>query len=460
MWEANSNAIFKYFNQAWLDFTGRTQLQESVYGWTKGIHPEDNKHCLKCYFDAFTLQQKFTIEFRLRQADGKYGWLLNNGYPQFDIDGTFLGYMGACLNVTESKIATEIKRVSEEKFRTIATHPDYWEYWQGIDGEMIHVSPSCEKITGYHAEDFFSDSQLLKKIVHPDDALLMQQHLVKLNSPANLFLTEEIDIKIIKKDGTEVNIAHLCTPVLDDNGNLLGRRISNTDITERKKVETDLTKNERRYRGLLNNLEAGVVFHAADTAILMSNPKAAELFGISEDQMMGKISNDPQWQFLTETGIPLSIENYPVNQIIHSKQLLKDFLIGIHRPLTGNIVWLLVNGFPVLNNKEEVTEVLISFIDITERKKVEVMLQQTVEDLKASNSNLENFAFIASHDLQEPLRMVNSFLKLLEKKLEHQLNDTTREYIHFATDGATRMKMLIDDLLKYSKVTANKDEFL
>lgn len=252
----------------------------------------------------------------------------------------------------------------------------------------------------------------------------------------------------------------MCTPVLDDNGTLLGRRISNTDITERKKVETDLTKNERRYRGLLNNLEAGVVIHAADTAILMSNQKAAELFGISEDQMMGKISNDPQWQFLTETGIPLSIEKYPVNQIIHSKQLLKDFLIGIHRPLTGNIVWLLVNGFPVLNNKAEVTEVLISFIDITERKKVEVMLQQTVEDLKASNSNLENFAFIASHDLQEPLRMVNSFLKLLEKKLEHQLNDTTREYIHFATDGATRMKMLIDDLLKYSKVTANKDEFL
>lgn len=105
--------------------------------------------------------------------------------------------MGACLNVTESKIATEIKRVSEEKFRTIATHPDYWEYWQGIDGEMIHVSPSCEKITGYHAEDFFSDSQLLKKIIHPDDALLMQQHLVKLNSPAHLFLTEEIDIKIL-----------------------------------------------------------------------------------------------------------------------------------------------------------------------------------------------------------------------------------------------------------------------
>ena len=114
----------------------------------------------------------------------------------------------------------------------------------------------------------------------------------------------------------------MCTPVLDDNGTLLGRRISNTDITERKKVETDLTKNERRYRGLLNNLEAGVVIHAADTAILMSNQKAAELFGISEDQMMGKISNDPQWQFLTETGIPLSIEKYPVNQIIHSKPLL------------------------------------------------------------------------------------------------------------------------------------------
>ncbi|MEO6720630.1 MAG: ATP-binding protein [Ferruginibacter sp.] len=105
--------------------------------------------------------------------------------------------------------------------------------------------------------------------------------------------------------------------------------------------------------------------------------------------------------------------------------------------------------------------------DITERKKTEQQLQQLNKDLKAnaadlsaSNQELERFAYVASHDLQEPLRMVTSFLGLLNKKLAGKLDDTTERYIHFALDGAERMNRMILDLLQFSRVGTSKEDLV
>lgn len=108
--------------------------------------------------------------------------------------------------------------------------------------------------------------------------------------------------------------------------------------------------------------------------------------------------------------------------------------------------------------------VFILSVDITERKRAEQnlinankMLDRRADELQASNKELERFAYVASHDLQEPLRMVSSFLHLLEKRMEDKLDETSREYIDFAVDGSERMKKLIQDLLQYSRVGTEKE---
>jgi PAS domain S-box-containing protein len=103
IWMSGLDRLCNYFNQGWLDFTGRTLHQELGSGWTEGVHPDDLQRCVQTYNRAFDERQKFTMEYRLRRADGQYRWIVDSGVPRFLSDGTFAGYIGCCFDITERK---------------------------------------------------------------------------------------------------------------------------------------------------------------------------------------------------------------------------------------------------------------------------------------------------------------------------------------------------------------------
>jgi PAS domain S-box-containing protein len=143
--------------------------------------------------------------------------------------------------------------------------------------------------------------------------------------------------------------------------------------------ENRLLISEERFRSLVHNIRSGIVVHAADTSIIQSNAMAQKMLGLTEEQMMGKTANDTHWQFFREDGSHTPLEEYPINQVIATRKLLEDHVVGVYNPESDDVVWLLVNAVPEFNQTGELSQVIVTFIDISRRKKAEIALFESEE---------------------------------------------------------------------------------
>lgn len=150
-------------------------------------------------------------------------------------------------DVTDRIEAEQALRESEERYRLIADFVYAWEYWIGPDGQILYMSPSCERITGYRPEEFIQDSDLLVRIVHPDDRLRFSTHIcTELETNREC----KFEFRIIRRDGQERCISHHCYRVFSEEGVCRGRRASNIDVTEHKRIEAELREQHDRMASL------------------------------------------------------------------------------------------------------------------------------------------------------------------------------------------------------------------
>ncbi|MCF8167313.1 MAG: PAS domain S-box protein [Rhodoferax sp.] len=142
-------------------------------------------------------------------------------------------------DISERKGLQETLKESELRYRTVADFTVDWEYWILPNGTLRYISPSCEQISGYSAEQFYAHPELLTDIIHPDDMPLFEGHNHRLST---LGVPLPVDFRIVTKGGETRWISHVCRPVFDESGQALGLRASNRDISERKNVETALAR--------------------------------------------------------------------------------------------------------------------------------------------------------------------------------------------------------------------------
>ncbi|HWH70142.1 MAG TPA: PAS domain S-box protein, partial [Candidatus Sulfotelmatobacter sp.] len=149
-----------------------------------------------------------------------------------------------------------------------------------------------------------------------------------------------------------------------------------------QQADKALGASEERYRTLIQKLQAAVVVHGPDTRIVVCNPVAQALLGLTEDQLLGKTAVDPVWKFFREDGTVMPLEEYPVNQVIARRQPVKNLVVGVHRPGAPRNIWAVVNADPVFDNEHNLVETIVTFIDITERKQAEEELRESQERLQ------------------------------------------------------------------------------
>jgi two-component system CheB/CheR fusion protein len=434
------------------------------------LFPEDQADYLTSV-DRKLFEDKMLLDISEERLTTKNGdrWLHTKKIPVIDENGIPQYLVGISEDITERKaqndkiqefyrdleqtvqLRTKELFKSEQRFKALLENSiDAISLTNG-NGEIIYQSPSVERMTGYSLED--RKNQKLSGLLHPDDVEQARALITDLLQKPGVsvpmlmrFLHKQRHYMWI--EGTVTNLLH------DDSVQAVVYNFR--DITEKKLAEQSLALSEEKYRLLFsNNPLPAWVFDTETLMFLEVNDAAVAHYGFSRQEFLNMTIKDIR----PEEDIPdlLAHRTKPAqsNTVIYN---------GYWKHLKKNRQVIFVDiSSRHIDFKGHIARLVIAH-DVTEKIEAEQKLNEANEalstrakELTASNKDLEQFAYVASHDLQEPLRMVSSFLQLLEKKYKDLLDDTGKQYIHFAVDGAERMKRLILDLLAYSRAGTSKE---
>jgi len=368
-------------------------------------------------------------EYLAERPDGTRFWF--SPYPAMlrDDQGKITGAINLLVDITDRKLAQDKAERAALLLSAIVDSSEDAIISKDLNGTITSWNKSAERLFGYTAEEIIGKS--IEQLIPPDRLSEEPQIIARLQSGERVDHFETIRRR---KDGTLLDISLTISPVRDPSGRIVGASKIVRDTTETKRNEREA----RLLSAIVDFSDDAIVSKDLNGTITSWNKGAEQLFGYTADEIIGK---------------PVTVL-IPPDRLDEEPRIIERLKAGdrvdhfetLRRRKDGTLLDISLTISPVRDAKGRIVGASKIARDISQRKRAEA-------EIRRANQDLEQFAFSASHDLQEPLRSVKIYSELLARRCGDRLDAQALEFLGYVRSGATRMELLISDLLAYTQVS-------
>lgn len=399
VWRSGTDGKCDYFNQAWLDFTGRSIQQELGDGWAEGVHPDDLDFCLSTYLAAFHARLAFEMEYRLRNQQGEYRWIDDCGKPFYDLEGNFCGYVGTCFDTTERKRVEQSLREYEKAVEgldemIVVVDRDY-RYVVANRAFLTYRGLEKEQFVGRRIPDLMNPG-VFENIAKPklDECFAGQSVKYEMRYNYPTLGERDLSISYFPIEGPRGVDRVAC--ILQD-------------ITEAKRAEEALRSSETKFRRLLDSSIVGVVFWDLHGNLLSANDLFLDMIGYSRlDLEQGGLS----WKDITPP------EYTPVDEQAIAELLATGNCTPFEKEYIrkdGSRVAVMIGSAMLEGQKDKGSSFIM---DISERKQVEEELRQSEERFRQLAESITEVFWMTNPEKGEILYVSPAYEKIWGRSCE------------------------------------------
>ena len=451
-WMADKTGQIFWYNQRWLEYTGTTLEEMERQGWKQFIHPDYISRVEEKITRCFASGENWQDTFPLRGKDGQYRWYLSQAKPIRDERGQVARWFGTNTDVTELHLLQEALRQnsttlkdSEARYRGLADAMPQLVWTARSNGAVDYYNQRYRHYGGIAPS--MGGNWNWGPVLHVDD---LQPTIQAWEEAVRTATTYQIEHRVRMADGSYRWHLSRGIPAYDEDGHLARWYGTATDIHDFKQAQVLLRHREQRLRNLFEANLIGIVTRNRDGKFLEANDAYLEMIGYTREEIeTGKYSardiTPPEYHYLEK----LWIEEVLANG--YCKPFEKEYIRK-----DGARIPVLV-GYSLYEHDQE--EFIGFVLNLSELKRAQAELAEYAEKLKRSNEALESFAFVASHDLQEPLRKINLFGSSLRRQMDGQLTEKAEDYLNRMQSATERMQAMINGLLELSRVNRRGSTF-